>query len=58
MSMWNHYRSYEEFEHEELWSTDLSSCAYRGLEDGNRKDRDAHGPPDDDELEDVDLDLD
>ena len=58
MNMWNRYRTIEDFEREEMWSTDLASSAYRGLDDGTRKDFDTHGARDDDDPDDLELDLD
>ena len=58
MNMWNRYRTFEDFEREEMWSTDLASSAYRGLDDKPRRDFDSHGACDDDDSDDDDLDLD
>ena len=58
MSMWNHYRSIEEFEREELWASDLTNSSLAGLDDGCRGDPDRLGGCDEERLDELDFDLD
>ena len=58
MNTWNHYRSYEDFEREELWSSDVLGNTLAGLDDGPRGDPDRLGALDEERLEEIDFDLD
>ncbi len=58
MSSWNKYRTYEDFEREELWSSDLLYSTLSGLDDAPRGDPERPGAADDEGLDELDFDLD
>ena len=55
MGMWNRYRTFEDFERQELWSSDLAPGALAGLDDWGVRAPGRANPADDDVEQDFDV---